>query len=395
MAVQLQDDGSSATSSDEDGENSFLGSTPLAAFAVQKSQSGSNHLLHHDVTATTEDGEVIDYYEVSPDCWHMLFVSIVHDLPQIWQSRKLVYGHLLRAVFSALVNMAAVALQVLLIHYVKLHVVERQVNRLQADYRSFHAKAFTTEGKFIDEAWESFPKEDKDSLCESAIVHGYFIYSIVMVWTLRMLQEHRETYRLHRHILMLPDLPDDRPGTEMATCRLDPDTSEENWDIVSIKPYVRYMVYFLVLLPKYAINLYLLYAGTRWLAANQSFSDLILNCLALEFIIGIDEMLFAGLYPENTISELSRTALAISRPAHTPKERMHIMVQGYHRSLILAFLGFLWAYLYLAYFQQVIPGYNNDLLGLCRTFLAELETPPCSWSFLGCFPYGTSAAASA
>lgn len=42
----------------------------------------------------------------------------------------------------------------------------------------------------------------------------------------------------------------------------------------------------------------LLIAGTQWLARTSSITDLILNAVALEAILQIDEMIFASLFPK-------------------------------------------------------------------------------------------------
>lgn len=52
-----------------------------------------------------------------------------------------------------------------------------------------------------------------------------------------------------------------------------------------------------ILIPKFAIAVLVLIWGGMYLAASASNSDVLLNCLALTFVIGIDEMIFAFLAP--------------------------------------------------------------------------------------------------
>ena len=54
-------------------------------------------------------------------------------------------------------------------------------------------------------------------------------------------------------------------------------------EIVAVNRTARILVTIFVLLPKIAVAVMLTYIGCRWLAATQSFGDLILNALALEF----------------------------------------------------------------------------------------------------------------
>merc|ERR1719379_661323 len=53
-----------------------------------------------------------------------------------------------------------------------------------------------------------------------------------------------------------------------------------------------------LIIPKVIIVTCLTIVGTVWLAATNSFSDLLLNAIALEFVIVIDEVLFNAILPE-------------------------------------------------------------------------------------------------
>ena len=51
---------------------------------------------------------------------------------------------------------------------------------------------------------------------------------------------------------------------------------------------IRWALYLILLLPTMAISMTLLTISTVWLAATDSFADLILNAIALEFVSAID-----------------------------------------------------------------------------------------------------------
>ena len=70
---------------------------------------------------------------------------------------------------------------------------------------------------------------------------------------------------------------------------------------------IRWALYLILLLPKMAISMTLLTIRTVWLAATDSFADLILNAIALEFVSAIDELLFEK-------SSRSRLIFAASPP---------------------------------------------------------------------------------
>merc|ERR1712129_408158 len=71
------------------------------------------------------------------------------------------------------------------------------------------------------------------------------------------------------------------------------------------------------LLPRTVICLRLSYVGTLFLIAADSYQDLILNSVALGFLIEIDEMLFAA-----TMSSKYKRIIADLRPLEVPLTRI-------------------------------------------------------------------------
>merc|ERR1719161_2218973 len=49
--------------------------------------------------------------------------------------------------------------------------------------------------------------------------------------------------------------------------------------------------------PRFIMNSVLLWLGMRWLTATLGFGDLLLNALALEFILNLSDLLFLTLVP--------------------------------------------------------------------------------------------------
>ena len=69
-------------------------------------------------------------------------------------------------------------------------------------------------------------------------------------------------------------------------------------------------------LARTAVAACLLIAGTQWLARTSSISDLILNAVALEAILQIDELIFVALYPkkvQTAIYELEPVKIRYTR----------------------------------------------------------------------------------
>merc|ERR1719214_500416 len=82
---------------------------------------------------------------------------------------------------------------------------------------------------------------------------------------------------------------------------------------------VRCILYVVLIGPKIFIVVTLTVIGTVWLAATDSFQDLILNAIALEFVIGIDELLFNAMLPESIKVNISMCKLVRPKPALVTK----------------------------------------------------------------------------
>jgi len=109
--------------------------------------------------------------------------------------------------------------------------------------------------------------------------------------------------------------------------------------------------------------------------------------MALEFIIGIDELLYGAAFPESATQELG-----IMKFAHPAKKVTDDIVGAYHRSLSFLFMGCLWVVIYVAFLQQVIPGYNFDLNAVCAEYYEDhfrlLCHPWQHYNEKDCFPAG-------
>merc|ERR1712186_254360 len=106
-----------------------------------------------------------------------------------------------------------------------------------------------------------------------------------------------------------------------------------------------------------------------WLAATDSYADLILNAVALEFVVNIDNMLYTSLLPPSVIEEIKNTKLWAERKSKTREERNKEKEQRALREHALSsacFFGalvFVFAYMTLGQsipYIGIFPGWEND-----------------------------------
>jgi hypothetical protein len=219
-----------------------------------------------------------------------------------------------------------------------------------------------------------------------------FLASILFLWSLAMLMEFREIFNLHRHLHSIPNLPANIAHSEQV---LEKDEAGQiSYYLVAFSPVTRHLIYSIIIIPKYVICALLTFIGWRWLSASESFADLILNSLALQFVVTIDELIFASVFPERMTEKVSALKMAVPREQFATEEEKleqdnYEIRRVYARSVL--FLIFIVTLLgaYLVYLQQVIPGYQWDLKKPCASFHDGGNSLICPFlSGKDCFPKG-------
>eukprot|EP00931_Biecheleriopsis_adriatica_P087002 TRINITY_DN61528_c0_g1_i1.p1 TRINITY_DN61528_c0_g1~~TRINITY_DN61528_c0_g1_i1.p1 ORF type:complete len:387 (+),score=44.13 TRINITY_DN61528_c0_g1_i1:46-1206(+) len=329
------------------------------------------------------------YHSFQPDAWGALMLVVIHDFPHLLRG-TIKCANVCRLAFTLVMSVLCGLIQVVLVRYIEYYVQDAQILEMQEHYKLFHASVFDRQRVFQQHLWDATDDDYKSSLCQAGLAHPMFTGTLTLVWTLRMLQELRETWRMFRHARQLPDLPHDSFLHQMIRKKQDDDTGDIVYDIVCLDPIVRCFIYSVVIVPKAGIALFLLVAGTRWLAATESFEDLILNCLALEFVVNIDELSFIALWPESMLEELEQTRLAVPRTVFTVADKNWTMVRDYLRSSFAAVASLSWVCVYIFYMQDILPGYDGDLKRVCHQYFEQEEAGICTSSLDACFPYGAA-----
>jgi hypothetical protein len=345
--------------------------------------------------AKTADSSTSVRHDTPNDTWGVMLFIIAKDLGDL--AAGVTSGiHSFRMLFAFVVLIINLLLQITVLWWVYTRVVQESVMRIQGHYYAFHVECFDNSGTFNATGWSNF--QHKDKLCQSGMAQPQFLLCVLVIWTLAMLQEFRENFNLHRHMMSLPALPS-TIGSHDQVIEND-ETGQRAYLLVALTPTSRILVYVLIIIPKYLIIVVLLGVGWEWLTASESLENLILNSLALTFITTIDELLFNSVFPErlhdkvNALKVINQVQQYASKVEREQGEHS-AMTFYYGRSALFVILASIALYLYVNFFQDVIPGYmlqyKDDLQDVCGQFGAA-ERPRCSGFFRhnhnDCFPYG-------
>lgn len=329
------------------------------------------------------------YSDLPQDTWGSGIICIIQELPKIFTGTA-GYAQFLRTGFVLFCLILNIALQYLILWFVLKYVTNPAVARLQNLYKDFHSECFDIDGSFLHNVWMNFPA--RHSLCDATLSEPAFISTMLLIWCTRMLGEFRAVLYLARRIEGLPKVP----HADMMINLVEGESGVVH-EIVGLTPAIHFTLHLMITVPKLGINVWLTFMGVRWLTSTVSFPDLILNALGLQFIIEIDEMMLTSLYPERMISALQKAKWALPRKRMTVDEDEQDLKVRYHQAIVYIFGLFIFVYVYLVYFQQVLPGFRWDVnADACASTRKEAFTPQCHGSVAewmtdvsDCFPFGT------
>merc|ERR1712137_391436 len=134
--------------------------------------------------------------------------------------------------------------------------------------------------------------------------------------------------------------------------------------IVGITIFVK-VILAIIVLCRLGICSILLWMGCRWLVATTNFGDLVLNSVALVFVLELKDFLYVILVPARNKRDLQNTYIDSAKESEKPNPARFL---GTFAWLIVAVI---WVYLYICHFQRVLPGYKWDVKKVCVAWITE------------------------
>lgn len=340
-----------------------------------------NRHHHADDESSIEsvDGEDRDCKDIPEDMWGVFIMVLCRDAARLRAGEPEVPYHKLRLCYGVFAQAVNLSLQLGILYFVKLYVVDPSQTTMQYNYYQYHRDVFYADGTLDNIEWKYWRGPIQD-LCESALGNTTFTFIILLVWMVMMVGEIRGSITLYHHIHNL----DPRPrGVSLANMiwkkyvkETDKETGEEKLTDELEQEYIVFMdrttkalIYVLVIIPKLFVSLLLTYMGCVWFAATESFGDLILNVLALEFVILIDENILASFFPKSMLDEIGMTKFAYPKKDDlTEEQELQKTLSAYMYSALWVLASVSWVSLYLLgpSVQQVLPGYKRDIIERCN-----------------------------
>eukprot|EP00931_Biecheleriopsis_adriatica_P030758 TRINITY_DN18094_c0_g1_i1.p1 TRINITY_DN18094_c0_g1~~TRINITY_DN18094_c0_g1_i1.p1 ORF type:complete len:435 (+),score=97.41 TRINITY_DN18094_c0_g1_i1:58-1362(+) len=203
--------------------------------------------------------------------------------------------------------------------------------------------------------------DEKASACAIPFSQLRLLLPILFIWTLTMIGDMRRCGDLFvRLMLSTPTISDMKEAVIEG--------EGETEIIVGMTKKVKALVLCLCIIPRWFIDVYILWLGCRWLCATPSFSDLLLNSVALEFIVLLKDALYAGVVPDRNKRATQNTLIQPWQKTEPANYRVFLS------AFLLLAVAFAWVQFYTFSFQAVLPDYKWDVAKTCAGYVESLTS---------------------
>jgi len=149
------------------------------------------------------------------------------------------------------------------------------------------------------------------SICAIPLSQPMFVFVVLLIWTLTCMKQFRKALEIFNAVIVgLPTYPDMKAA--LQTCEED-----ETDNVMGLTLGVKSAIVVLVIIPQVCITAVLLWLGCRWLLATSDFPCLILNAVALEFVLCLKDLIYNALVPPRSMHDLARTLINTKRRQQT------------------------------------------------------------------------------
>lgn len=302
--------------------------------------------------------------EIGDNVYAFTVATLIRDYVKMAEGSPMTGLRLVRILYAFSTVAVSMLLQCFVLYAVWHHLAEPQVKAIRHDYSQYvgvmYGEANTHKDSFgflrpkdgasiRDASFDQFTEDQKTAICQLPFAHPVFSFTLLLIWTLTCTAELRKTLDLSRALLVYT------PTTALDMCvKEDDDVTVVDGLTFSLK----LLLAVVGLLPPLLTCMALNYFGCRWLLATNHLNELVLNALALEFVLVLPELLYKTMATKRSM-RLTETTLV------KDWNLGEISLCGIIGSLSWTGVAAIWVYLYIFHLQQVLPDYHWDVRQQC------------------------------
>jgi len=343
-----------------DGKNRFLGL--VGALLAVVWIAAFLGWLHR--TGYKEDKESTQPLQqpIAGDTYHAMVASLVRD-SQVISTGYYSLQRPVRLVSSVVILFVQMAIQIWLLYEIHVKVINKVVPLINELYDRYEVTMYSTTHispsghprgypkDFMPLNWLTLPKVEQAQICGIPISNDEFLMAIIFVWTMSCMVDMRESSNMFWRLVIMCPTADSVSQTVSYS-------EDGNVNVSGLTISMKLFVTMLAIFPRFALDCCLLVMGCSWLAATTDFSEVILNTVALEFILKLRKLTFHAFVPQAYRRALKTTYILIP-----VDRRQHPQLLFEKFCWILAAFAFCVCYVY--YFEDVLPDYHWDIAPIC------------------------------
>jgi hypothetical protein len=199
----------------------------------------------------------------------------------------------------------------------------------------------------------------KKSVCHIPLSQPLFLMSVLFIWSVTCFNDIRKSSEwwvaLVVRLPVVPHLDD-----VMAPCA---EEAPMRKVVRGLTLRLKIFISTFLLLPRVIFVVVLLWIGCRWLVATIDFGDLLMNAVALEFILLLKDLMYMALVPSKSRRDLLNTEIVPYPAEEAPSWG------NFTASFAWALVALIWSLFYVYFAQMVLIGYRWDVRCVCTPWL--------------------------
>jgi len=329
------------------------------------------------VTVPEEEKEEFEYdpEPLAQDLYGVGITSLIRDVRKVVLREGRCTLRLTKAFTTVLVLWLTIAMQVFLMYQFKRLITQRSVHDIREDYSEFEEWMYEDHievtsngygrgiyGHFNADRFEDLPEHiDKETICSTPLSQPYFFACILMIWSFRVVDDLRHV-KFYMELLLL------RTDTITSVREMLEENDQDHTVVLrGLTLPFKAMLLLLIFIPRLLIDLVLLWLGCRWLTATASFGDVLLNAIALEFVLLMKDLIYSAVVPRRNQWETGSMLVPHKRKAQ-------VSWTEYMGGFLWLVVVLLWVLLYMNALQHVLPDYRWDIHQVCESYIDELTS---------------------
>lgn len=298
---------------------------------------------------------------------------VVRDVVWLNDGTVVPMQRMARILNSIALIVCTIALQIFLLMCVSRLLSAPSVHTIRETYGKYEALMYPNHtvltvngfprgvpGYRVEENFKLMSLEEAKSVCQVPLSHPFYLISILFIWTLTCQVELRAIFETTIRLLWLTPMV---KTTAEVTVRAEGAEAEHEVQLEGLTCLMKFVIGVFVVLPRTLTLLALNYLGCRWLTATIGLGDVLLNGLALEFLVLLKELLYNVCVSHRNRVDTQRLLIKPFRKVNQATFCTFFDAQ------VWGLLSFAWALLYVYHVQMVLPEYRWDLRDVCTKYI--------------------------